>query len=180
MKSAPPLTSSSPLVWTQPRAMSRMYELRSADSLIGHLRFERSCSSAACAEVASQKWTFKRVGFVAPSVTVRSASLEANIAVFRRHWGSGGTLHFADGHQTQWRCTNFWGARWAFVGSDNHIVLRFTHHEGFLKASAELEFERSSAALPEFPLLAALGWYLMILAADDAAAATVVTSIVIG
>lgn len=54
-------TSSNPLVWTQPKAMSRTYELRSADSLVGHLRFERSCGSLATAEVTSQKWTFKRV-----------------------------------------------------------------------------------------------------------------------
>lgn len=180
MKSDPPFTSSSPLVWTRPKAMSRAYELRSADSLIGTLHFERSCGSLAFAEFASEKWTFKRMGFLAPSVTVRSANLEANIAVFRPHWGSGGTLYFADGRQTQWRCTNFWGSRWAFVASDNHIVLRFSHHESFFKASAQLEFERSDVALPEFPLLAALGWYLMILAADDAAAAAIAAATVAG
>lgn len=179
MKSDSPFTSSSSLVWTQAKAMSRAYELRSADSLIGHLRFERSCGSLATAEVASQKWTFKRVGFLAPSVTVRSPNVEADIAVFRPHWGSGGTLHFADGHQAQWRCTNFWGSQWAFVGSDHHVVVRFSHHEGFFKVSAQLEFEHTSAAIPEFPLLSALGWYLMILAADDAAAAFIATSTVL-
>lgn len=178
MKSDLPFTSSSPVVWTQPKAMSRAYELRNADSLIGHLCFEKSCGSLASAQVAGQKWTFKRVGFLAPRVTVRSANLEADIAVFRPHWGSGGILHFADGHQAWWRCTNFWGSRWAFLGSDNHIVVQFTHHEGFFKASAQLEFERSSVALPEFALLAALGWYLMILAADDAAAAAAASTVV--
>ena len=180
MKSDLPFASSSPLVWTQPKAMSRAYELRSPDSLIGHLRFEKPCGSLASAEVASQRWTFKRVGFLAPSVTVRSANLEADIAVFRPHWGGGGILRFADGHEAQWRSTNFWRSQWAFLGSDNQIVVQFRHHEGFFKASAQLEFERSGAALPEFPLLAALGWYLMILAADDAAAVAVVTSTVIG
>lgn len=179
LKSGIPFSSSSPLVWAQPRATSRAYELRSADSLIGYLRFEKSCGSLASAEVASQKWSFKRIGFLAPSVTVRSPNLGADIAVFRPHWGSGGTLHFADGHQAQWRCTNFWGSQWAFVGSDNHIVVRFSHHESFFKASAQLEFEQSSTALPEFPLLVALGWYLMILAADDAAA-VIASSVVTG
>lgn len=179
MKSDPLFSSSSPLAWAQPKAMSRAYELRSADSLVGYLRFEKSCGSLASAEVASQKWTFKRTGFLAPSVTVRSANLEGDIAVFRPQWGSGGTLHFADGHHAQWRCTNFWGSQWAFVGSNNQIIVRFTHHEGFFKASADLEFEHSSAALPDFPLLVALGWYLMILAADDAAA-VIVASAVIG
>lgn len=180
MKSDPAFTSPSPLVWTQPKAMSRAYELRSADSLIGTLRFEKSCGSLASAEVVCEKWTFKRMGFLAPGVTVRSANPEASIAVFRPHWGSGGTLHFADGQQARWRCTNFWGSRWAFLASDNHIVLRFTHHESIFKGSAQLEFGRSDVALPELPLLAALGWYLMILAADDAAAAAVVAATVAG
>jgi len=158
--------------------MSRAYELRSADAPIGSLRFEKSCGSLASAEVASQKWTFKRAGFLAPRVTVRSANLEDDIAVFRPHWSGGGTLHFADGHQVQWNCTNFWGSQWAFVGSNNHIVVRFSHHEGFFKAAAQLQFEDASAALPEFPLLLALGWYLMILAADDSAAVIAATVVV--
>ena len=179
MQSDPLFGSSSPLAWAQPKTMSRAYELRSADSAAGYLRFEKSCGSLASAEVASQKWTFKRTGFLAPSITVRSANREADLAVFRPHWGRGGTLHFADGHQAQWRCTNFWGSEWAFLGNDNHSIVRFRHHEGFFKASAQLEFEPSSAALPDFPLLVALGWYLMILAADDAAA-VIATSAGIG
>jgi len=108
---------------------------------------------------------------------VRSPNLAADLAVFRPHWGGGGTLHFADGHQAQWRCTNFWRSQWAFVVNEDQIVVRFGHREGFFKASAQLDFDPSSAALPELPLLAALGWYLMILAAEDAtvvAASTVV------
>jgi len=155
--------------------MSRAYELRSADSPVGSLRFEKQCGSLASAEVASQKWTFKRAGFLAPRVTVRSANPEAEIAVFRPHWSGGGTLHFADGHHVQWRCTNFWRSQWAFVGNNNHVVVGFSHHEGFFKASAQLQFEESSAALPDFPLLVALGWYLMILTADDSAAVIAAT-----
>jgi hypothetical protein len=118
------------------------------------------------------------VGFLAPGVTVRSPNLEADIAVFRPHWGSGGSLHFSDGHQAQWKCTNFWRSQWAFVGIDNHILVRFSHHEGFFKASAQLEVEPSSTAMPELPLLAAFGWYLMILAAYDVAAAVISSSVV--
>jgi len=158
--------------------MSRAYELRSGDALIGHLQFEKSCGSLASAEVNSQKWTFKRVGFLAPRVTVRSPNVEADLAVFRPHWGGGGTLDFADGHQAQWRCVNFWRSQWAFVVNEDRIVVRFSHREGFFKASAQLECDPASAALPELPLLAVLGWYLIILAAEDAA--VVVTSTVVG
>lgn len=174
MKSDVPF-SSSPLVWAQPKTMSRVYELRSADSPVGYLRFEKPCGSLASAEVASQKWTFKRVGFLAPRVTVRSTNPEAEIAVFRPHWSGGGILHFGDGHHAQWRCTNFWGSQWAFVGSDSHVIVAFSHHEGLFKASAQLQFEESNAALPDFPLLVGLGWYLMILSAEDSAAVIAAT-----
>jgi hypothetical protein len=43
-----------------------------------------------------------------------------------------------------------------FLASDSHIVLQFSYHGSFFKASAQLEFERSDVGLPEFPLLAAL------------------------
>jgi hypothetical protein len=55
-------------------------------------------------------------------------------------------------------------------------LLLFKQHEGFLKISARLEFDPANAASPDLPLLAALGWYLMLLAAQDSAAVAVTTA----
>jgi hypothetical protein len=169
--------SAAPLVSAQPKAMSRTFELRSGDDLIGQLRFEKPCGSFASAEVAAEKWTFKREGFLAPRVTVRAPNSVVDLAIFRPHWGSGGTLDFRDGLQLRWRCTNFWRSQYAFVGADDRALVRFSHHEGFFKASARLEIDPPSAAIAELPLLVAIGWYLMILAAEDATAAVGSTAV---
>jgi hypothetical protein len=52
--------------------------------------------------------------------------------------------------------------------------LQFSHQGIFANASAKLEIEPSGLDLPELFLLVALGWYLMILAAEDAAAVMIV------
>ena len=165
--------SNSPLVWSQPKAMRREYQLQNGDELVGQLRFEKSYGSLATAEVASQNWTFKREGFLHPRVTVRAQNSDLNLAVFHPSWSGGGVVEFPDGRQIRWRHASFWRSEWAFVQGEDRQLLLFKQHEGFLKISARLEWDSVNAAAPDLPLLAALGWYLMILTAQDSAAAAV-------
>jgi hypothetical protein len=170
-------STNGPLVWTQPKAMRREYQLNSGDELIGQLRFEKSYGSLATAEVASQLWTFKREGFLHPRVTMRTANADVNLAVFHPSWSGGGVLEFPDGRRIRWRCTSFWKSEWSFVEGEDRQLLLFKQHEGFLKISARLEFNPSDAAMPDLPLLAALGWYIMLLTAQDAAVAVTVAAV---
>jgi hypothetical protein len=174
MNNDPAFLSSSPLVWTQTKPLGRSYDLRSGDSLVGHLRFDNPCGSLACAEVRSENWTFKRVGFLAPRITVRAGNSAVDLAVFRPYWGGGGTVDVVGRGQFLWKCVNFWRSKWAFVRTDNSPILQFSHQGVFSNASAKLEVEPSCLDFPELFLLVALGWYLMILAAEDAAAIMVV------
>ena len=169
--------SNGPLVWTQPKAMCREYQLNNGEELVGRLRFEKSFGSLASAEVASQNWTFKREGFLHPRVTVRAPNSDVNLAVFQPSWSGGGVVGFPDGRQIHWRCTSFWRSEWTFVQGEDRQLLRFKQHEGFLKVSARLEFDPADAATPDLPMLAALGWYLMLLTAQDSAAAVSVAAI---
>jgi hypothetical protein len=162
--------ANAPLAWTQPKALRREYQLKNGDELVGRLRFEKSYGSLALAEVASQNWTFKRQGFLHPRVTVRTPNSEIDFAVFRPNWSGSGVVEFSDGRQIHWRCNSFWRSEWAFVQGEDRQLLRFKQHEGFLKISARLEFDSAGAA-PDLPMLAALGWYLMLLTAEDAAVA---------
>ena len=167
MKSTTALPTDGPLLWTQTKAMRREYELRSEADLLGHLRFEKSCGSLASAQVDSQSWTFKREGFLNPRVTVRAPNSEANVAVFRPNWTGSGVVEFLDGHNVQWRCANFWGSEWCFFRAETPLI-RFKHHGGILKVSASLEIALAQETSADLPLLAAFGWYLMLLAAEDA------------
>jgi hypothetical protein len=164
------------LIWIQAKSRSRSFKLTCGESQIGFLNFEKSCGSLAVAEVSSQRWTFKRVGFLAPRVTVREPDSDSDFAIFRPQWGGGGTCEIDGRAHFHWRCLDFWQTQWAFVNDDNRRVLSFSHHQGFFKASAKLEIDESAAAESQLPLLIAFGWYLMVLAADDATAVIAATT----
>jgi hypothetical protein len=132
-------SNNGPLVWAQPKALRREYQLKNGDELVGQLRFEKSYGSLATAEVASQNWTFKREGFLHPRVTVRVPNSEVNLAVFYASWSGGGVVEFPDGRQIRWRHASFWRSEWAFVQGEDRQLLLFKQHEGFLKISARLE-----------------------------------------
>jgi hypothetical protein len=165
------------LVWTQPKTLRGEYELRSGDDLIGQLRFRKLSGTLASAEVASQSWTFKREGFLNPRVTVRSPDCDVNLAIYRPHWNGGGILEIPGGHRIHWRCTSFWGSEWSFLQEDSHsnsqALIHFKHHDGIMKVSARLEIVSADSSMLHLPMLAALGWYLMLLNAQDAAMAAV-------
>ncbi len=160
-----------PLLWTQPKAMRREYQLANGDKLIGWLRFEGTFSSSASAEVAFQKWTFKKESLFRPRFTVRMPNSDLNLAVFRLKWTGSGTLEYPDGRQIRWRRTSFWRPAWVFVQDENRPLLRFKQRIGLLRISARVEFDPADAAVPELPMLIALGWYLLLLATQAAAGA---------
>jgi hypothetical protein len=51
------------------------------------------------------------------------------------------------------------------------LLLRFKQRIGLLRISARVEFDPADAAMSDLPMLAALGWYLLLLATQAAAAA---------
>ena len=165
------LFSAGPLVWTQPKTLRREYQLARGEELVGWLRFEKSFGSLASAEVASQGWTFKREGFFHPRATVRTPGSDANLAVFRPNWSGTGAVEFSGGRMIRWHRTGFWKSGWSFLERDDRPLLHFKQHTGLMKISALLESE--SPTEPELPLLAALGWYLLLLNAEDESAAVV-------
>ncbi len=95
------------LHWIQPTALERWFELRAEDDLVGSLRFETAFGTRATAQTADASWTFKRVGFLNPRVTVREAGAELDVAIYQpKFWGDG-WLAFPDGRVFHWKSTNF-------------------------------------------------------------------------
>ena len=178
MKTPNGFATQGPFLWTQPKGLRREYQLKKENETLGQLRFEKSYGSLAFAEVASQSWTFKREGFLRPRVNVRTPNSEANLATFWPNWSAGGVVEFPDGRRIHWRSTSFWASEWSFVQDDSRQLVRFKQHGGFMKISARIEFGSADTDLRELPMLAALGWYLMLITAEDAAtiAVTVATN----
>jgi hypothetical protein len=158
------------LQWAQPRAKTRFFELRSGEDVVATLAWEKPFGTLAAAQTAEKTWTFKRVGFFNPRVTVRSPASEADIAVFRPSWGYGGTLE-VQGKTFTWKKLDFWGSKWGFAWQDGTVLLSFSYASGLnaifkLEGTVELS-PGSVSTVIDVPLLATLGWYVMVLMHDD-------------
>lgn len=162
------------LKWIQPRAMKRAYELQSGKDILGRLQLETISGSLAKAESADGRWTFKRTGFFSPQITIRALGSDSNLAVFSPNWKGGGLLTFSDGTRLQWESDGFWRSRWAFALETGERLVEFEPVVSFLKTSAAVKVTRAGLAKSCFSLLILLGWYLMVLRADDDAGAATV------
>jgi hypothetical protein len=162
------------LKWAQPAPNNRFFKLRSGDDVIATLSWEKIFGTLATAQTAERTWTFKRVGFFNARVTVRSPGSDADIAVFKPSWGYGGTLE-VQGRAYMWKKLDFWGNRWGFAWNDGTVLLSFGYAgglESFLKIEGNVELSPGNVSTnPDMPLLATLGWYIMVLMWDDNAAA---------
>lgn len=172
----------SQLCFVQPKALERQFELRTAKSLFGVISFETALGTRATAEVATGRWTFKRVGFLNPRVTIREAGSDADVGVFWPKFSGGGWLEFSHGGRFQWKSLNFWASTWGFANPGGELV--FTLKPGaekfklsdLFRTQAVVEIGTASFGLAELSLLLMLGWYLMIMQQDDAAATVVTTT----
>lgn len=153
------------LNWVQPRPMSRQFELRQDGDVLANLRFETSLGSLARAETADAAYTFKRIGYFRPGVTIRLVGSTQDLGSFQPDWGTGGLIALASGAKYTFHCANFRGARWSMLDETGECVLEFVL-KSFVKTGAQVTFGRSCE---DAPLLALFGGYLMVLMADDAA-----------
>ena len=163
------------LLWVQPAARRREHELRAGDDVIATLRFQRG--TLADAQADGQHWTFKRQGFWHPRVSVRVAGSETDIAMFHPQWTGGGTVELAGGNPVKLASANFWQSEWVWLDKDQPVV-RFKGRHGLVKAKGAVDIPPEAARRPDLPLLVLLGWYLILLHADDAAVASSAASVV--
>ena len=164
------------LLWIQPAARKRDHELHAGDDVVATLHFQRG--SLADAEAAGAHWTFKREGFWHPRVTVRTAGSDADLAVFHPRWVGGGALEFPDARAVRLSSANFWQSEWVWQEGEQPLI-RFKGRHGLIKARGAVEVLPEGAALPDLPMLILLGWYLILLHAEDSAAASSASTVAV-
>lgn len=158
------------LQWTQPSALKMNYELLAGDEVASTLRFRSSFGSLATGESQDGCWTFKRVGFWKPRVTVRVCDGDEDIASFSNQtWSGGGTLTLADGRSFR-VSNNFWQTKLEFREETEATLIRF-ESGGVIHLSARVEIDPRAVTLPELPWLLMLGWYLIVMSHRDSGAA---------
>lgn len=156
------------LEWSQPNALKREYELRAGDEIAATLRFRSAFGSLAVAACADGSWSFKRVGFLHPRVTVREEGSETDLAVFKnKTWSRGGTLEFPDGRHVK-AATNFWQTRFTLETEHEHVLIEYKTR-GVVRLAGGMTVSREGAAMKELPFLVTLGWYLVVMLHEESA-----------
>src|SRR5262245_39564144 len=126
--------------------------------------------SLAIAQSAEGSWTFKRTGFLNPQVTVRVAGSDAEIATFKPSWKGDGRVKMADGRRYRFVKLSFWSSEWAFDTDDGARIVHFQPKFALLKQATDVTVG-AGGQVPELAMLTLLGWYLIVLMANDAGGA---------
>lgn len=151
-----------PLRWEQPKASKMEYALLGGETRAATLRFRSMFGSLATAESADGCWTFKRVGFWQPRVTVRVCDTPADLATFTNNtWSGGGTLALADGRKLL-ASTNMWATQYELKTETESSLIRYKMR-GVVHLSASVEIQPTAVGMPELPWLVPFGWYLAVL-----------------
>lgn len=168
--------------WAQPKEAVPSFHLRSGEMLLATLSFRSPLGTLATAQTSEGMWTFKRVGFLNPRVTVRRAGSEEDLAVYQpKVWGDG-RLTFRTGRVFTWKPVNFWATDWAFTDTNDRPLVRLMSGlekgglKDLLEDKAMLELLAASDGVEELPILVCLGIYLLILHRLDTAAALAATA----
>lgn len=171
-------TSGDQLEWRQPKSLERYYELNHQSHLFGTLTFRSAFGTLAFAEDPVQHWSFKRIGFLNPQITIRMPNADSDYAIFQPKLFSGGTLHTPDGRPIHWQPLNFLRTKWQFADRRGDAILIFSQNyqspdepklTDIFKIQATATVESNHITNLEFSMLVNLGFYLLILQTMDAA-----------
>ncbi len=177
----------SELSWVQPKARQRTFELKAGEALVGGLTFETAFGSLATATANGQAWSFKRMGFFRPHVTVRQAGGTEEIAVYRPKWsGTEGELTFMEGRVYHWHVANFWATRYEIQDVEGSALVTYrsggvdSGAKGLFKQQALVDITDLGRTSPDVGPLVLVGWYLIVLQQEDSAAAAIAATSAVG
>jgi hypothetical protein len=149
-------------------------ELRAGSQILATLRWEGWLSKRAFAASPEGQWVFDRPALLSRDVKVWVAEQDEPVAVLEVGWLGDGTLKLADGRSLRWISTNFWRTRWSFTTPAGDPLVSLADNSGFLERRTVIEHVSPDLSASDRGLLLLLGRYLMVLQAEDAAAAAAV------
>ena len=150
------------LHWVQYGIFNRKYVLVSGEHEIASLRWVRSKLPHAVGETASGRWSFHCSHLLYPRVSIRSCELDRLEATFEASMKGHGRLSFTGGRYFHWLSTDFWNNEWVFTDAQGERLIQFAPEQGLFKIGATLNLEPHALSIPELPLLAVTGWYLLV------------------
>lgn len=163
-------------LWRQPSQLRQEYELVVGEEIVATLRWRKNVGSAAVARSPDGTWSFKAAGFLNPRVTIRLPNSDYDFAVFRPGNTGTGVLEAMAEQRFHWRCVNFWQNTWAFFDTEGDRLVTIRPDTAAAKLGGIVTVELKASAHQEIGYLVVLGWYLLVLMAEDAAAGTPIAS----
>jgi hypothetical protein len=151
------------LTWTRAGALQRTYELRAGAEVVATVRCAQWWGAHAVVEAGDSHWTFRRVGFWHPRVTVRGVGSETDLATFHARGMGRGMLDLSPTRRFQRVATIFSPTspiQWTWQQTDGTPLVLIRPY-GLMKIRGKVEITPAAAALPELDLLVTLGWYLL-------------------
>src|SRR5712692_10317146 len=127
------------------------------------LTWARSWGSLATGKSGGSEWTFKRLGFLRPRVTVRGTGSDSCLAVLSINWAGEGAVVFSDGETFQLKRSGFWHPEWAMLDSRGLRVFLLRPDSGWRKKKADLEFRGAAPSSGRTCYSQSSGWYVIIL-----------------
>lgn len=162
-------TTASFLEWRDPVPAEPRYELWAGEDLLATLAFESPCRTLARVETTEGRWTLQQSGFLRPSLHLREEDSDLDLAVFHPALLGHGHLQFTNGVTFHWRHEGLGAAVWSFRGDGGEVLITLKLEPdtetgpGAHRIQAEVEVTPAGHFSPRVPLLAALGWYLILL-----------------
>lgn len=158
------------LIWSQPKALKRRFELRSGDAIIGTMHWEKG---AGIAEMPGGVWHFKRKGVFKQHIPVYEIDEvgKKEVGTFYYTRPAQGMLTLLDGRQFDWKRPKKLKSRWQVVDVESRVIFECQLRSGFKGTGAEITIHHPPDDPRLFDLLVVLGFYLTAMYAYDAAAA---------
>jgi hypothetical protein len=161
------------LTCSQP-GLSRTYELGNEGKVFGTLSFQSIFGSLAAAECAEGNFSFKRQGFLQPSISIRRYGSDLDQGkLIMDGWHQGGVLHLMDGDRYQFVKMGFLHPEWTFSDPRGRVLARLRFRIG-LKYHGDVIIEPFGKDDRNLTLLLLLGMYAVVLMNDEAVSAAAV------
>lgn len=166
-------TTASSMEWKEPVATEPRYELWAGEDLLATLAFGTLTRGLATVETAEGRWTLQQAGFLRPSILIREEESDLDLAVFHPGFLGWGRLRFTNGVTFHWRHAAFGVAAWVFRGDSGEVLISLKLEPDLEKGpgphriQAVVEVTPAGHFSPRVPLLAALGWYLILLHREE-------------
>jgi hypothetical protein len=161
----PSETRNRQLEWSCPDERHPAHILRSGETEIGSLTYEKSAGARSIAEFEGQRWTFENTGSFHPCVTVRRADNGEVVADFVPNLGGdGGLVSFANGLHFKWKRLHMWSNQFCFRCKEDKSAVCLSQEAARLTSGGKVTICSDVAHRAEAPILVLLAWYLRLLA----------------